>query len=241
MRFLSVLTAGSLGLAALLTAVFANATTVVGPWIPRFKGIDHSLSTNIPSAGALPHLLVINTLRVDLTDPDIQLFTTPRISGYEPNSRETAGLTVSSFLSTYHLQAAINAGYFDPQQYYLAAGTPMTVDGLSISHGVVVSEQTGPDNSAAVLFDAANHGSIIASNWLPAEISGVYNAVSGTYPVLIGGKDIARSYLSSRDFIHGAQPRTSFGLSEDRRYLYLMTINGRQPGYSEGAYDYETA
>ncbi len=30
-------------------------------------------------------------------------------------------------------------------------------------------------------------------------------------------------------------PRTAYGLSKDRRYLYLLAIDGRQPGYSEGA------
>ena len=36
-------------------------------------------------------------------------------------------------------------------------------------------------------------------------------------------------------------PRPAVGLSEDRRYLYLSTIDGRQPGYSNGALPYDTA
>jgi hypothetical protein len=44
-----------------------------------------------------------------------------------------------------------------------------------------------------------------------------------------------------RGFIHQTNPRTAFGISQDRRFLYLITIDGRQPGYSDGAYDYETA
>ncbi|MBO5642782.1 MAG: phosphodiester glycosidase family protein [Kiritimatiellae bacterium] len=30
-------------------------------------------------------------------------------------------------------------------------------------------------------------------------------------------------------------PRTAFGISKDRRYLYLLVVDGRQPGYSLGA------
>ena len=37
------------------------------------------------------------------------------------------------------------------------------------------------------------------------------------------------------------QPRTAYGLSQDQRYLFIMTIDGGpQPGYSDGALDVET-
>src|SRR5262249_14610176 len=38
-----------------------------------------------------------------------------------------------------------------------------------------------------------------------------------------------------------AQPRMIYGLSQDRSRLFLMSIDGRQPGYSEGAKDEESA
>src|SRR5213078_1052773 len=41
--------------------------------------------------------------------------------------------------------------------------------------------------------------------------------------------------------IHGVQPRTAFGLSQDRRFLFMMTIDGRQGSYGNGALDQETA
>ena len=40
--------------------------------------------------------------------------------------------------------------------------------------------------------------------------------------------------------VHQLNPRTAFGLSADRHYLYLLTLDGRQPGYSDGSYDWET-
>jgi hypothetical protein len=36
-------------------------------------------------------------------------------------------------------------------------------------------------------------------------------------------------------------PRTVFGVSADRKYLFLVTIDGRQPGYSDGASYYDCA
>src|SRR5262249_6804481 len=35
-------------------------------------------------------------------------------------------------------------------------------------------------------------------------------------------------------------PRTALGLSQDSRYLILLTLDGRQPGWSDGCYDEET-
>ncbi len=57
------------------------AGPVPGPWTPIFKGVDHAVGTNNPSVpGNFPELQVVHCIRVDLTDPDIQLFATPRAS-----------------------------------------------------------------------------------------------------------------------------------------------------------------
>jgi hypothetical protein len=205
-----------------------------------FKGVDHSVSTNFPST-SLPHRMVIHTMRVDLTDPDIQFLTTPRATDYQLDANETGGLTVTDFQKANHVQVAINANRFYPEDYYLPAGTPMDIRGLAISQGVVVSEQENADDAAVLGFDASNQPSLIFTNWPAQPVDTFYTAVSGTYPLVVAGKDIARPYLSLPDTIHQANPRTAYGLSADRHYLYLMTIDGRQPGYSDGAYDYEAA
>lgn len=199
------------------------------------------VGTNFPSADGLPHLFVVHTLRVDLTDPDIKLRTTPPAQNFIPDGNETGAATVSDFLAANHLQVAINANRFDPEQYYLAAGTSMNIHGLSIDQGVVVSAQDGKADAATLLFDEQNHASIVFTNWPAAGTSDVFTAVSGTYPILIDGKDIARDYVNLPNFIHDYNPRTVFGLSADRRYLYLMAIDGRQGAYSQGAWDYEAA
>src|SRR5439155_21673220 len=82
----------------------ARATSVVGPWVPIFKGVDHSVGTNTPGGTGFTHLFVVHALRVDLTDPDVQLFTTPRIADYAADSQEAGGLTVSDFLKANRLQ-----------------------------------------------------------------------------------------------------------------------------------------
>lgn len=216
------------------------AAPVLGPWIPLFKGIDHARGTNIADT-ANPDLNVINVARVDLQDPDVSLLATPRIaSGYVDGSRETGGMTVSRFLQVHKAQLAINANFFDQGQYYLPEGTPMDLSGLAISGGEVVSKQESAANSAVFSFDAANHATVTHTNWPAKSTTGVHTAVAGVYPVVINGVNIGRQYLNLPGNLHDNQPRTLMGLSADRRYLYLVTIDGRQPGYSDGALDYES-
>lgn len=220
----------------MVAATSAQATTIVGPWVPIFKGVDHSVSTNLPSGGDFPNRHVVHAFRVDLTDPDIRLFTTPRMANYVAGSREIGGLTVSDFLRTYHAQAAINANFFESRSYYLPAGTAMDVYGLQISDGVVVSTQDGPNYDAAILFDASNRATVIHTNWPARSVAGIRTAVSGNYPLVVAGRNII-----NRSSARETNPRTAFGVSQDRRYLYLVGIDGRQSGYSVGANDYETA
>ena len=232
----------TLGLALLLAILgTGQASTVLGPWTPLFKGIDQMVGTNTPGGGGFARLQVVHALRVDLTDPDIRLFPTPRIDNYVPGYSETAGLQVRDFVARYQVQVAINANFFDPQDYYLPAGTPMQVYGLLVSDGTIVSTQEGPAHSSALIFDGNNQARIIFTNWPAISNVGISNAVSGEYPLVVAGVDIARSYLTSPEGVHQVNPRTAYGLSKDRHTLYLVTLDGRQPGYSDGSLDWETA
>ena len=221
----------SLALGLLAAGMPAHATTDVGPWVPIFKGVDYSVSTNIPGSGDFPRLQVVHAFRVDLRDPDIRLFATPPHSNYVAGSSEVGGLTTSDFLSNYRLQAAISgANFFSPGTYYLPAWTPMNLFGLAVSEGVVVSAQDGPSYSAAILFATNNQATVVHTNWPPVSLDGIVAAVSGNVPLLAAG-----SNLVNQPFSQDLDPRTIYGLSQDRRFLYLVGIDGRQDGYSDGA------
>lgn len=218
-----------------------RADTVLGPWKPLFKGIDLAAGTNTPGGGGFPRLQVVHVARVDLQDPDIKLLPDGRVAGYVQNQKETAGYTTSGFLKTNKVQFAINANFFSPGDYYLPAGTPMTVQGLQISKGVVVSPQQSMANSSALLFDTNNVCTLLHTNWPATNNAKFYSAVSGDYPLVINGVNVGSRYNGLPDQVHQVNPRTAFGLSNDGRYLYLLTLDGRQPGYSEGSVDTETA
>ena len=225
----------SIAAALLGSGLALRAETVLGPWEPKFKGVDYSVSTNFAArTGDLRNLQVVHTFRVDLNDPDVRLLTTPPLT--DQSRGEVGGLTVSGFLRTNAVQAAINANFFGPGGYYLPAGTPMDVYGLAISEGTIVSAQDGSGHAAVLLFDAHNHASIVPTNWPAIDTTGFYTAVAGNYPLVVGGKS-----LITKSNLQDVEPRTVFGISQDRRYLYLVAIDGRQSGYSEGATDYESA
>ncbi|MGO8700277.1 MAG: phosphodiester glycosidase family protein [Limisphaerales bacterium] len=226
------------------------AQTVLGSWVPLFKGIDHAVGTNKPGNGGMPDLMVIYALRVDLTDPDIQLYATPRIANnYGVDARETAGYTVSNFLTMHGLQVAVNANYFhDPgtsdtesPSYTVPPGTPFDVIGLLISKGVVVSPQDSDDYTASFLFTTNNQVTFYPTNWPANPTTGIETAVTGLYTVLRNNLNVGSNYIGNGDFVHQVNPRTALGLSQDREYLYVLVIDGRQPGYSNGALDWETA
>lgn len=224
--------------ALLLAAAPVLAAPVVTGWKPLFKGIDYLTGTNSQSAGDFNNRMVAHVLRINLTDPDIRLLPTPRHTNYIANSSETQGRTVSQFVKAYGVQVAVNANFFSPEEYYLPEGTAMRVDGLSISEGHLVSSPNF-GRAACVLFDTANIGRIVHTNWPAVSTNGVLNAIAGDYPILVRGVNIGRQYLSQGGFIHATNPRTALGLSQDGKTLFLMCIDGRQD-HSTGAYDYET-
>src|SRR5260221_1672307 len=133
-------------LAALLAVVnVSHATMVVGAWIPLFKGIDHAVGTNFPSTVVTNNgvafvdstLQVVHCLRIDLTDPTVQLFTTPRATNnYAPESRETLSLMVSNFVRNYGLAVGTGGNFYD-----VGGGTDRSQEGLSGNvHGVMISK-----------------------------------------------------------------------------------------------------
>ena len=203
----------------------------VGSWTPIFKGIEQASGQTTVTAGVGNQ--VVHALRIDLLDPDVEFFSTSAITdNYLDGSRETAGLTTSHFLVNYGLQAAINANYFSPCCSQ-PEGAPFDVFGLAISEGMVVSAQDSSEYAASMTITNSNIPTVISPNWPPTDTGGIHTAVSGKYPLIVQGVNVGTD-----GEVH---PRTALGYSMDKRYLILMTIDGRQPGYSDGSADANTA
>jgi len=165
----------------------------------------------------------VNALRVHLKEPGVEFFVTPSNGDVQ---LDTTGTRTSTFLRTYKCQAAVNASPFSP----IAQNeqTPEDVYGLSMSR----SDLYSPANATygALLITRDNRAWIASP---PVKVDRAYNAVGGFRLLLRNGKNVAEN-----DVRH---PRTAVGVSKDGRFLYLVAIDGRQKGYSEGATTAETA
>lgn len=215
----------------------------VSEWTPILKGIDQATGTN--QVGSTGYPLSANALRIDLHDPEIKLFLTPRVaSNYVADSRETLFQTPAQFLEQYKVQIAVNTIQFNPPGYSSPSGAAANILGLAMSTGAVVSALvTTNECQSAMLFTTNNEAQFIYINWPAASTEGFHTAIGGLYPLVSNGVNISSNYASVMQFdsIHRPQPRTAFGLSQDNHYLIIVTIDGRQNDFSDGALDWETA
>lgn len=190
----------------------------VSSWRTIAKGIDYAIGESNS-----PRLQKAYAVRVDLANPNIEFFSTPD-NGDKPLT--TDGQTTSEFLKTYGCAVAVNANPFSP----VDQTRPRNVYGLAISEGKIVAELNTKNPSLLITKDNRARIAEINEN---CDIRDVWTAISGFGIVLSNGNNVG-----DRKTIH---PRTAAGLSRDNRYLFLLVIDGRQAGYSEGATLYETA
>ncbi len=191
-----------------------------------------------------PRPMKINAVRVDLTHPQIRFYTTPRHANwgqpcpdYEQYTIETGRQKTSDFLTQSRgagmdMQVAVNGSGWAPWAELSTIGevTYAYADlrGLAVSDGQLVSPGDGTRPSVVFYNDWS-----VGIQTLPAgaDISNIQVAVPANFVVVAAGVPSG----STTD----PQPRTGYGFSADGNYLYLMTIDGRQSGYSEGATPYE--
>ena len=210
-----------------LPAVAGNIT--ISNWNPLFQGVDYAAGSisGVDSSAAY-------AVRVDLQASGIGFTTTPA-----GGSLNTVSETTSQFLKSSGTQVATNANFFAP----CCSTSPeeKTVIGLAVSNGTVVAPPTSTagNSNIALLLSKANQATITTTS-SSIDLSNVYNAVAGSAIIVQKGQNIGAQSPSQGDPTH-ANPRTDVGISQDGKFLYLVTIDGRQPGYSVGTTIPETA
>lgn len=187
-------------------------------WKPIFRGV-----ALCEASATEPRPIQIRAVRVDLREPTIDFLVTPS-NGDE--DLDTGARRTSEFLEEFKCQVAINGSAFKP--FAGRRGEPQEVLGLSLSRGDLYSKPAG--NYDALLISRDRRARIARP---PIDTEGAYNGLSGFNALMIDGRIVARG-----EAIH---PRSAVGITKDDRYLILMTIDGRQPGRSEGTSLPETA
>ena len=224
------LIASTLCLSSILLASPAHAASVVSQsgFTPLYLGVDQETATTAGSHA--------NVVRIDLTAPGIHFRTTPH-----GGSLSTVAAPLTQFVATQGLQVAINANFFSP--CCSMTPQPETVIGLAVDQGRLIAPPSyDPLNSAAVLaITRDNHADIVQLTGPDSlDLARVYTAVAGSAIVVTGGQNVAASSPNEGDPAD-PNPRTLVGLSADKRFLYLVTIDGRVAGYSAGTTNSQSA
>jgi hypothetical protein len=177
-----------------------------------------------------PRLMVIHVVTIDLKAEGIKTLVTP---GDSEQARPLSAKTTSQFLKDSGLQVAINGDAFTPWSdngllgYSPKPGERVTPLGLAASRGKMYALDS--DEQPTLYLADSGKASINA-------MSGkLYNAVSG-YKLLVQRGEMV-SGLESDD----PQPRTAVGLNRAGSQVIIVVVDGRQPGYSEGATETELA
>lgn len=155
--------------------------------------------------------------RIDLSQPGLEIVTTPAA---ERDDAETLGLRTSTFVRRSGALVAVNAAPFAPVRAF--ENQPHTVVGWHIHDGRVVSPGAG---QATLVFNRAGRADVVRLQ-AGADVADIRWAVSGFGEVIIDGE-----VAGDDGPLH---PRTGAGVSRDGRTLWLMVVDGRQAGYSEG-------
>ncbi len=183
-----------------------------------FKGISYTREVR-----RSPRPMVIHTVVVDLRVQGIRTLVTP---GDPEVERSLKARTTSEFLQDYNVQVAINGSGFTPWysnsllDYYPHSGDPVEPIGLAASQGTVYAENT---QEQPVLYISRTNQARFGS--APGKI---YNAISGNVMLVQDGR--ALQGLEGE-----VQPRTAIGIDQRSKRLIIVVIDGRQPGFSEGA------
>ncbi len=172
-----------------------------------------------------PRKLVIHLVEIDLTAPGIRILVTP---GDSSCGMETCAMTTGEFLKKNDLQLAINGSFFTPfsvgttfWNYYPHTNDPTDIYGLAISNGNPYSA------------DASGYAKICFTSQR-AQIT-EQNCPAGTSQALAGQAILVRGGVPVRfDFADNLHPRTAVAVGNGGKRLWLIVVDGRQKGYSEG-------
>jgi GH25 family lysozyme M1 (1,4-beta-N-acetylmuramidase)/uncharacterized protein YraI len=171
----------------------------------------------------IPRPIVVHVLAIELQNPKLEFLVTPSASGTDVLCTRTT----SKFLEEFKLHAAINGGYFsyldasyNPSKLCPNGGDPVRISDYAASRGKIYSNK----KTAQPVIHIGRKNQLSINPKQPA----VFNAISGDRLVVSDGlvvKNLAAQIPN---------PRTALGLSKNAKWLTLMAVDGRQPGYSEG-------
>lgn len=172
-----------------------------------------------------PRNMKIHCLRIDTRTPGLRFYTTPQSGSMETMTQTSRQFITASQSSSKKLVAAINAtpwSNFNASEWNVSR--PAQLTGLAVSEGTMVSAAEIRPSPTFVMGKTALPSALTTATGV--DTTEMRTAVTGFDFVLTAG--VATTGDTTLN------PRTAIGLSQDKRYVYFMVIDGRQSG-SDGA------
>jgi len=213
-----------LAVAATLDSVPVRAAVILGTPKPVFVGIDLR-PVEINGSHGFAAEIDLRAPGIGFTGSQPAPAGMPLAGASLPQQAETVAQTTSRFLIGSGAEVATNSGFFAP--CCTAANEGKDVIGLTVTNGRTVSP-LDPTRPASLLISPANQALVGTFIALPADFA-IADAFTGSDILVDRGANVVPT--ANTDF-NKANPRTAVGASADRRTLHLVTIDGRQPGYS---------
>jgi len=173
-----------------------------GEWSVIQTGVTYA--KRVPVADSVVHVV-----RVDL-----------KLNRLEVSGPQEKGQTVDAMTETLRSVVSVNASFFD--RSYQPRG-------ITISNGQAWAPVLAQQQSPLLACDGEQNCHIQLKPPFEAR-SGWHNVVAGTPWLLDHGKPrSAQDDAQCKSLCESAHPRTAVGLDISRRYLYLVTVEGRRP------------
>ena len=183
-----------------------------------------------------PRPLVLHVVQVDLTAPGIGFLVSPPQPSLGPDNEalENTADTVPGFLSRYDMQVAINGSFFFPHEvrsplsYYPRVGDGASTMGVGISNGDRYSKA---EEGWAALCIISTQDIRITEQDCPPETQ---QGIAGDIQFVKSGElyDGGIVILQGNDV--DLLPRTVIAIDQHSTKLWMVVVDGRQAGYSEG-------
>ena len=191
-----------------------------------FEGVSYERDVR-----ASPRPMVVHVARIDLRAPGISFLVTPADGGI------LRGATTSQFLIRHRAQLAINGDFLlpwwssGPRDYYPPVGGPVDVLGLGVSGGEEYGWRQVPFST--LVFEESGAVSIVEVKDRNTPIPRARHALSGKVMLVVDGAPTAAADAPGQ--AQDLHPRVAAALDRTGDTLLLFVVDGRQPGYSEGA------
>lgn len=175
-----------------------------------------------------PRPVVAHLVWIDLQAPGIDFVVTPPEPSAEGDLRADK---TSGFATRHGVQLAVNANYFypfhntHPLNYEPHVGQPVHVVGMAASQGRVYGN---PDKRMVLLYLSREHRITFEH-----PVGEVWQAISGLGYVVREGAPV-HEFFADDGFNRIPYARMLAGADASGRFLLLLTVEGKEPGYSEG-------